>query len=767
MKALTFFLLLTLAQQFSHAAPIPGIFNTGVDANGDMLPGSGAVDPHYTLIQSPDLNFPGPDAVTLNPGFPVGPWLAEESDGRWIAPQAASGEGEPGEYRYRISFDLSGFDETSASITGGWGVDNEGVDIFLNGVSTGNFNGDGFGGLTAFSVTRGFAAGVNTLDFVVTNAGGDPGPTGLRVEMSGTVLVPGEPPSILEAPDSLSVFGGEPFSLSVTADGASPLSYQWELDGVDIAGATAANYDVFSAIPADAGDYTVIVTNNFGTATSDPPAVVSVAQAVPGLFNTGVDDSGIVLSDAGIDPHYQIVINSDSESSEAVVEDSTVFPIVAGPWIANNDTSKWIGPAFNTSASAGGDYTYRMTFDLTGFDPATAFIEGNWASDNVGNDILINGTSTGNTNTGNFGVLTSFRIESDNFLSGLNTIEFVLNNSAAGYTGLRVEGIHGGASPGGASPGGGGGSGPAVILRQPEDQRVPIGAQARFSVLADGAQPLAYQWRFGGADLGGAIGSELTIGSVSEASAGDYDVVITNNEGSTTSDAATLTIQPRPPEILSQPVDQFVALGESAIFAVVADGTMPLAYQWRKAGIDIAGATRSDHAINSVSAADVGDYDVVVTNTDGTLASETANLTVLDRVPGLFNTGVDETGAALPDNEIDQHYTLTVNANGAGTAALAMGTIPSPPWVANSATSRWIGPTTDSSGAPGATLSVPASTCLASILPAWSSSAVGRLTMGLQRSALTASPPGSATPATSTRYWISASKAVSSMGSTS
>ena len=695
MKTQTALLFLAIVQTVAHAAPIPGLFNTGVDDDGNLLAGSGAVDPHYTLIVSADAGLPGPDAVTLNPGFPVGPWLAEGPDSRWIAPQANQGNGAPGEYRYRISFDLTGFDETTANISGEWGVDNDGTDILLNGASTGNFNGNGFAGLTPFSITSGFIAGVNTLDFVVTNAGAAAGPTGLRVEMTGTVLVPGEPPSILDSPESQSVFEDEPFSLSVVADGAPTLSYQWQLDGVDIPGATSTTYDVLEATSADAGDYTVIVTNSFGTATSDPPATITVVEEVPGLFNTGVDETGAVIADGEIDPHYQIAVNPDSESPDAIVHDSSVFPIVAGPWLANNDVSKWISPAFTTVASAGGDYTYRLTFDLAGFDPSTAFVEGNWTSDNAGLAILINGSPTGNTNPGSFGALTPFTIPPGNFISGLNTIEFVLNNAAVGYTGLRVEGIRAGAAPGS------GGGGPPVLLRQPEDQLVEIGSQANFSVLADGAQPLSYQWRFNGADLGGATGPELTIFSVSEASAGDYDVVVTNGEGEVTSDTASLTILRRPPEILTQPADQFSAPGESATFAVVADGTMPLNYQWRRGGTEIPGATSSEYTIDPVSEADAGEYDVVITNTDGTLTSDTATLTVLDRVPGIFRSGVDDNGIPLLDNEVDPHYTLIANANGPETEALAMGAIPSPPWIPNSATSRWIGPTTDSNGAPG------------------------------------------------------------------
>ncbi|MFT5413535.1 MAG: hypothetical protein ACI9NC_006290, partial [Verrucomicrobiales bacterium] len=462
---------------------------------------------------------------------------------------------------------------------------------------------------------------------------------------------------------------------------------------VDIAGATSESYSVAAATEGDVGDYTVVVSNAFGSATSDPPAVVLLGQQLDGLFPTGVDESGTVLADGVTDPHYQIFVNPDSESPDAIVHDSTVFPIVAGPWLANDVVSKWIGPAFDTASGAEGDYTYRINLDLTGFDPATTAIEGSWASDNGGVGIFINGTPTGNVNTQQFGILTSFRIEPGSFVSGLNTIDFQVNNSGVGYTALRVAEISGVAVPGG-------GVGAPLIVRQPEDVMAAIGSQARLSVLADGAQPLTYQWRFEGTELGGATGPELTIFSVGEGNAGDYDVIVTNGEGIVTSDVATLIILRRPPEILTQPADTFAASGEAATLSVVADGSMPISYQWRLGGIEIPGATDSDFTIDPVGEADAGEYDVVLTNSDGTLTSGSASLTVLDRVPGLFNSGVDASGVALFDDEIDPHYTLVVNPNGGGTDALAMGALPGA-WVANSANSRWIGPTPDTNGAQG------------------------------------------------------------------
>jgi len=169
-------------------------------------------------------------------------------------------------------------------------------------------------------------------------------------------------------------------------------------------------------------------------------------QPIPGLFNTGVDDAGNPLpnSAASADTHYSIIVNPDGGGSVPNVQDETVFPI-NGPWLDNTSVSKWIAPRFNSQFAAGGadeagNYTYRTTFDLTGLDPSTASISGLWATDNAGLDIFLNGQPTGNPNPAQFGSFTPFTIGAGSpFVFGVNTLDFQLNNSAVGYTGLHVQ----------------------------------------------------------------------------------------------------------------------------------------------------------------------------------------------------------------------------------------------------------------------------------------------------------------------------------------
>ncbi len=234
-------------------------------------------------------------------------------------------------------------------------------------------------------------------------------------------------------------------------DGTQPMTYQWERNGSALSGRTASSLALSGITLADAGDYTVLVSNSKGSVRS-ATATVKVLERVPGVFDTGVDDQHAVLADNSADTHYRLTVNPDNASvTEPIVQDSTVFPIVGGTWVFNSALSKWIGPRFETVAAAGGDYTYELSFDLTGFDPATAILMGNWATDNAGLDLKFNGTSTGLQNTVQFAGLTPFTLTTG-FQRGRNTLEFVINNSAVGYTGLRVENLRVGALPGGAEP---------------------------------------------------------------------------------------------------------------------------------------------------------------------------------------------------------------------------------------------------------------------------------------------------------------------------
>lgn len=164
---------------------------------------------------------------------------------------------------------------------------------------------------------------------------------------------------------------------------------------------------------------------------------------LPGLFNTGVNDLGAPLADDAVDPHYRLTFGG---TAAYVATEAGGFPIP--PWLGSNSMSAWVSPAADTSGPSDGagtyNYRYETTFDLTGFNPATARLAGRWATDNQGLDILINGLSTGQSNSVQFAAWTPFQITSG-FAAGTNRLVFVVNNGSPGSvpgsdpTGLRAE----------------------------------------------------------------------------------------------------------------------------------------------------------------------------------------------------------------------------------------------------------------------------------------------------------------------------------------
>ncbi len=83
-----------------------------------------------------------------------------------------------------------------------------------------------------------------------------------------------------------------------------------------------------------------------------------------------------------------------------------------------------------------------------------------------------------------------------------------------------------------------------------------------------------------------------------------------------------------PPTLLTQPRDQTTWSGRTVTFTVMANGSLPLRYQWQLNGEIIEGATTSTYRIDSAAPAESGVYNVVVSNTRGTAVSRNATLVV-------------------------------------------------------------------------------------------------------------------------------------------
>src|SRR5207237_1924433 len=95
-------------------------------------------------------------------------------------------------------------------------------------------------------------------------------------------LVPGPipiPPRIVTQPQGADLYWGGSVTLSSTAAGDAPLTYQWQKNGVPISGATNPSLVITNLQSTNAGNYSLLVTNSIGSALSSAALLnVSVAN---------------------------------------------------------------------------------------------------------------------------------------------------------------------------------------------------------------------------------------------------------------------------------------------------------------------------------------------------------------------------------------------------------------------------------------------------------------------------------------------------------
>lgn len=117
------------------------------------------------------------------------------------------------------------------------------------------------------------------------------------------------------------------------------------------------------------------------------------------------------------------------------------------------------------------------------------------------------------------------------------------------------------------------------------------------------------------------------------------------------------------PTIVTQPGNQTIDDGDTASFAVTANGTAPLTYQWRRNGSAITGATLDTYSFVATHPADNGAaFSVVVTNSAGSATSTAATLQVLAIAPAIATQ-------PLPQ-QISVGSTATFSVSATGSAPL-------------------------------------------------------------------------------------------------
>lgn len=198
-----------------------------------------------------------------------------------------------------------------------------------------------------------------------------------------------------------------------------------------------------------------------------------------------------------------------------------------------------------------------------------------------------------------------------------------------------------------------------LITNQPQSLTVIAGVTTNLFVGATGTAPLVYQWFFDTTTPVGGNSNRLTLANVQASAAGSYHVIVSNSVGTVTSVVATLTVNPAPPFVITQPQNQTVVVSNPASFTVTAGGSAPLTYQWFfNTNTILSDATNASFAIASAQTNDAGGYSVVISNSVGSVTSVVATLTVLGLPEGGGNIYVATDGLEANPGTLAQPTTL-------------------------------------------------------------------------------------------------------------
>ncbi len=513
----------------------------------------------------------------------------------------------------------------------------------------------------------------------------------VQLSQSGTyaVLVTNLYGSILSSNAVLTVYGIAPFittppstqvttvgggaSFTVTAGGTLPLNYQWIANGTNISGATNSSLVLTNVQFSQAGSYSVFITNLYGS-TNSTSAPLTVNAALPALFYDGFDGPAL-------NPIWQTNLPSSAYCGSFPFGSAQTATYLGAPTYSfgmlnsnsvlslNDSLGQLQRRGWNTSSNFfANNFRYEVRFNSL-FLSQTSSIDGfvemwimNATNNNLydivspfaggyGSDLyMFFGSSVDNNYVKGSYVYannTWYRLvlqclPGQNIRASLcddNENELIgqtFNHSSASFgSGFKLVisqtvGFSGGTYPTTVaadyanlttqfSP---------IVITQPQNQFVANGANASFSVVAEGGSTLGYQWNFNGTNILGATNSTLSLTNVQPFNAGAYSVIVTNSFGSVTSSNAALTT-PGAPTIAIQPTNQTVSAASTATFSVTAGGTSPFYYQWLfNSSTPVPGATNSVLILTNIQVANQGAYSVVVTNAYGSVTSSNALLIV-------------------------------------------------------------------------------------------------------------------------------------------
>jgi hypothetical protein len=320
------------------------------------------------------------------------------------------------------------------------------------------------------------------------------------------------------------------------------LSYQWSKGGNAIIGATTATLTLLNISAADAGTYTVAVTNLAGSVTSSgatltlisPPTITSQPASVTNASGT---TAGFTVNAGGTAPLSYQWFQASSPLAGATGS-TLIIPNVSSANAGNYTVT--ISNAAGSITSGAATLTVLDLPTITGQPQSSV----NTAGETVSFTVTANGT----------GPLSYQWSKDGSVILGATAATLTLPNVSADNSGtyaVTITNLAGSVTSSGAIltvitlP---------TITIQPASVTNVAGTTASFNVGASGTAPLSYQWFKASSPLAGATSSTLTLTNVSSADVGSYTVTIHNSAGTVTSAVATLTVTDASPiTIVSNP----------------------------------------------------------------------------------------------------------------------------------------------------------------------------------------------------------------------
>ena len=316
-----------------------------------------------------------------------------------------------------------------------------------------------------------------------------------------TVEADGVAPYVTSTSLGRRVFAGEDVVLTVEAEGSEPLSYQWYWNGGLLAGATESMLELSDIQESQAGTYTVVVSNPYGSVTT-----------LGAVLTVDLDFSG-----------GSVVFANRTANRVYDVDGLTPLPVGA-TFLAQ----LYGGPVGAALEPVGGAVRFIALPGIFGGQPR--YIRTVPAGGRASVQVKVWESAYGRSyeealaNGGRTGASSIIEMTTGGGMLPPPSMAFVLESFSL--------------------VGGVGTAGPEITA-EPQDGAVLLGQDAQFGVGVRGPGPMEYQWYFNGAVLGGATGGTLGLSGVGVGSAGEYWVVVRNAGGAVTSAVATLTVEVR------------------------------------------------------------------------------------------------------------------------------------------------------------------------------------------------------------------------------